>query len=109
MRIERQVPAPGIIGAFNRSHYEDVLVPRVHGNFPVTAWTGRYDEINDFERRLTEQGVLLIKCFLHISPGVQEKRLLARLDDPKRPGNTTPRTSPNALFDIPILMLTTTP
>ncbi len=83
-RIERQVPAPGIIGAFNRSHYEDVLVPRVHGDFPVTVWARRYDEINGFERRLTEQGVLLIKCFLHISPSVQEKRLLARLDNPKK-------------------------
>src|SRR6478735_8788543 len=51
-RIERQVPDPGIIGAFNRSHYEDVLVPRVHGEFPVTVWARRYDEINGFERRL---------------------------------------------------------
>ena len=83
-RIERQVPAPGIIGAFNRSHYEDVLVPRVHGDFPATVWSRRYDEINGFERRLTEQGVLLIKCFLHISPAVQEKRLLARLDNPRK-------------------------
>ncbi len=83
-RVERQVPAPGMIGAFNRSHYEDVLVPRVHGDFPVTVWARRYDEINGFERRLTEQGVLLIKCFLHISPSVQEKRLLARLDNPKK-------------------------
>jgi len=83
-RIERQVPAPGIIGAFNRSHYEDVLVPRVHGDFPATVWSRRYDEINGFERRLTEQGVLLIKCYLHISPAVQEKRLLARLDDPRK-------------------------
>jgi PPK2 family polyphosphate:nucleotide phosphotransferase len=83
-RIERQVPTPGIIGAFNRSHYEDVLVPRVHGHFAGGVWIRRYDEINSFEQRLTEQGVLLIKCFLHISPRVQEKRLLARLDNPKK-------------------------
>ncbi len=83
-RIKRQVPAPGIIGAFNRSHYEDVLVPRVHGDLPVAGWSRRIEEINGFERRLADHGVLLIKCFLHISPDVQEKRLLARLDNPKK-------------------------
>jgi len=82
-RIKRQVPAPGIIGAFNRSHYEDVLVPRVHGDSGYRL-VPRFEEINSFERRLADHGVLLIKCFLHISPDVQEKRLLARLDNPKK-------------------------
>jgi PPK2 family polyphosphate:nucleotide phosphotransferase len=83
-RIERQVPGPRIIGAFNRSHCEDVLIPRVHDSMPATLLSQRYDEINGFERRLSDHGVLLVKCFLHISPGVQEKRLVARLDDPKK-------------------------
>ena len=103
-RIERQVPSPGIIGAFNRSHYEDVLVPRVHGHFAADVWLRRYDEINSFEQRLTEQGVLLIKCFLHISPRVQGKRLLARLDNPKKswkydPEDVTERASWNSYLN----------
>jgi PPK2 family polyphosphate:nucleotide phosphotransferase len=83
-RIERQVPPPGVIGAFNRSHYEDVLVPRVHQQLAAAVWSRRFAEINTFERRLEGEGVTLIKCFLHISPGVQEKRLLARLDNPRK-------------------------
>jgi len=96
-RIKRQVPVPGIVGAFNRSHYEDVLVPRVHEQITAAAWSKRYEEINTFERRLGDNGVTLIKCFLHISPEVQEKRLLARLDDPEKiwkydPDDVTERT-----------------
>jgi PPK2 family polyphosphate:nucleotide phosphotransferase len=83
-RIKRQVPGAGVIGAFNRSHYEDILVPRVHETVPATVLAQRYAEINGFEQHLANRGVLLVKCFLHISPGVQEKRLIARLDDPKK-------------------------
>jgi PPK2 family polyphosphate:nucleotide phosphotransferase len=83
-RIKQQLPGPGIIGAFNRSHYEDVLVPRVHGELPAAVLAQRYDDINSFERRLSDDGVLLVKCFLHISPAVQEKRLLARLGHPRK-------------------------
>jgi PPK2 family polyphosphate:nucleotide phosphotransferase len=83
-RIRRQVPAPGIIGIFDRSHYEDVLVVRVEHLVPDDVWRKRYDQINDFEATLSGQGVTLVKCFLHISPQAQRKRLLARLDDPAK-------------------------
>jgi PPK2 family polyphosphate:nucleotide phosphotransferase len=83
-RIKRQVPGPGLIGVFNRSHYEDVLVPRVHEMVPTTVLAQRYAEINSFEQHLANRGVLLVKCFLHISPEEQGKRLIARLDDPKK-------------------------
>jgi hypothetical protein len=58
---------PGIIGAFNRSYYEDVLVPRVHGEIPAAVLAQRYDDINSFERRLSDDGVVLVKCFLPIA------------------------------------------
>jgi PPK2 family polyphosphate:nucleotide phosphotransferase len=80
-RIEREVPAPGLIGIFDRSHYEDVLVARVNELVPEKVWQARYDEINAFEQRLVEDGTVLIKCFLHISSAEQKERLLARLDD----------------------------
>jgi PPK2 family polyphosphate:nucleotide phosphotransferase len=83
-RIRRQVPAPGRIGVFDRSHYEDVLVARVEGLVPDDEWRGRYGEINEFEADLTEQGVTVVKCMLHISPHEQAERLLARLDDPRK-------------------------
>ena len=83
-RIRRQVPPPGIIGVFDRSHYEDVLVVRVDGLVPEEEWRGRYDEINAFEDELVASGVALVKCFLHISPEAQRERLLARLDNPKK-------------------------
>jgi PPK2 family polyphosphate:nucleotide phosphotransferase len=83
-RIRRQVPAPGRIGVFDRSHYEDVLVVRVEGLVPEDVWRGRYAEINAFEAELAEQGVTIIKCMLHISPQEQAERLLARLDDPRK-------------------------
>ena len=66
-RIKQQLPAPGIIGAFNRSYYEDVLVPRVHGEIPAAVLAQRYDDINSFERRLSDDGVVLVKCFLPIA------------------------------------------
>jgi PPK2 family polyphosphate:nucleotide phosphotransferase len=81
-RIRNQVPAPGRIGVFDRSHYEDVLVTRVDGIVPEEVWRRRFEEINAFEAELTQQGVTIIKCMLHISPAEQAERLLARLDDP---------------------------
>ncbi|HJQ00996.1 MAG TPA: PPK2 family polyphosphate kinase [Jatrophihabitans sp.] len=83
-RIRRALPGPGIIGVFNRSHYEDVLVTRVHGQLDDEAWQQRISEINAFEQELTDAGTTIIKCFLHISYGEQRDRLLARLDDPTK-------------------------
>jgi len=83
-RVRRQVPRPGLIGVFDRSHYEDVLVVRVDRVIPAAQWRKRYTEINDFEAELAADGVTLVKCFLHISPETQRERLLARLDDPNK-------------------------
>ncbi|MGN6605429.1 MAG: PPK2 family polyphosphate kinase [Jatrophihabitans sp.] len=83
-RIERKVPGPGIVGVFDRSHYEDVLIVRVHDLVPESEWQGRYDEINAFEAKLVQDGVTIIKCFLHISYDTQRERLLARLNDPDK-------------------------
>jgi PPK2 family polyphosphate:nucleotide phosphotransferase len=83
-RIHRATPSRGQIGIFNRSHYEDVLVVRVHKLVPKSTWQARYDQINDFERLLTECGVRLVKCFLHISKEEQRERLAARLEDPSK-------------------------
>jgi PPK2 family polyphosphate:nucleotide phosphotransferase len=83
-RIRRALPAAGVIGVFNRSHYEDVLVTRVHDSIDEDAWSERIADINAFERKLTESGTVLLKCFLHISYAEQRKRLLARLDDPTK-------------------------
>ena len=83
-RIERALPEPGMIGVFDRSHYEDVLVARVHALVPRREITGRYREINAFEKRLVESGTVLVKCMLHVSAEEQKQRLLARLDDPAK-------------------------
>jgi PPK2 family polyphosphate:nucleotide phosphotransferase len=83
-RIRRQLPAPGLIGVFDRSHYEDVLVVRVDGLVPEPVWRERYRAINEFEAEIAGQGVTVIKCMLHISPQEQTERLLARLDDPAK-------------------------
>ncbi len=83
-RIERALPRPGMIGIFDRSHYEEVLVVRVEELVPRDVWEQRYDEINAFESGLAEQGYTLIKCFLHISADEQKERLAARLDDPTK-------------------------
>jgi PPK2 family polyphosphate:nucleotide phosphotransferase len=80
-RIERQVPAAGFIGVFDRSHYEDVLIARVRGLAPPEEIERRYGAINDFEKRLVDAGTLVVKCMLHISSDEQRDRLLARLDD----------------------------
>ena len=77
-RVHAGVPARGQLGVFNRSHYEDVLVVRVHDLVPEKVWRARYEQINAFERLLTETGTILVKCYLHISKAEQEERLLAR-------------------------------
>ncbi|MGH3992127.1 MAG: PPK2 family polyphosphate kinase [Pseudonocardiaceae bacterium] len=83
-RIHRAVPPKGTIGVFNRSHYEDVLVVRVHGLVPESVWRPRYQQINLFERILAENGITILKFFLHISREEQRARLRARLDDPTK-------------------------
>jgi PPK2 family polyphosphate:nucleotide phosphotransferase len=83
-RIGRAVPEPGYVGIFNRSQYEDVLIVRVHSLVPESEWSTRYDRINEFERSLQDDGVHLVKVFLHISREEQQRRLLARLDDPTK-------------------------
>jgi PPK2 family polyphosphate:nucleotide phosphotransferase len=83
-RIYRAVPRKGFVGIFNRSHYEDVLVVRVHDLVPKQEWESRYERINRFEQMLDEGGTAIVKVFLHISKEEQRKRLQARLDDPKK-------------------------
>jgi PPK2 family polyphosphate:nucleotide phosphotransferase len=81
-RIHKAVPGKGMIGIFNRSHYEDVLVVRVHHLVPESVWQPRYEQINHFERLLTDTGTTILKFYLHISKEEQKERLQARLDDP---------------------------
>ena len=83
-RITNALPPPGHLGVFNRSHYEDVLIVRVHELVPRSVWSRRYARINAWERRLAKQGTTLIKCFLHLSADEQKARLLARVDDPAK-------------------------
>ena len=83
-RIEKELPGAGHLGVFNRSHYEDVLVVRVHDLVPEAEWSTRYDRINAWEAGLVDQGVTLVKVMLHISKDEQRERLLARLDDPTK-------------------------
>jgi len=80
-RIARAVPRKGSIGIFNRSHYEDVLVARVHNLVPKREWETRYDRINLFEKMLVAGGTTIVKIFLHIGKDEQRKRLQSRLDD----------------------------
>jgi PPK2 family polyphosphate:nucleotide phosphotransferase len=83
-RIHRATPAAGYVGIFNRSHYEDVLVVRVHDLVPENVWSQRYDQINAFEAELVADGLTMVKVMLHISQSEQKERLLARLDDPAK-------------------------
>jgi PPK2 family polyphosphate:nucleotide phosphotransferase len=83
-RIHKAVPEHGQIGIFNRSHYEDVLVVRVHGLVPKSVWSKRYDQINDFERMLSESGVSVMKFLLYISKDEQAKRFRERLEDKRK-------------------------
>jgi PPK2 family polyphosphate:nucleotide phosphotransferase len=77
-RVHKVAPPKGILGVFNRSHYEDVLVVRVHKLVPERVWKAHYDQINNFERLLADNGTIILKFFLHISKDEQEERLLAR-------------------------------
>jgi PPK2 family polyphosphate:nucleotide phosphotransferase len=83
-RVHQQVPGRGEMVIFNRSHYEDVLVVRVHELVPEKQWKRRYEQINAFERLLAEEGTTILKFFLHIDPEEQRERLLARLDEPDK-------------------------
>jgi len=83
-RIDKHVPPPGVIGVFDRSQYEDVLVVRVHNLVPEPQWRTRYDRINEWEAGLAARGVTIIKCFLHISYETQRLRLLKRLANPHK-------------------------
>ena len=83
-RIEKAVPGAGYVGVFDRSHYEDVLIGRVRELATPAEIERRYDAINDFEKRLADDGTVILKCMLHISPEEQLERLQARLDDPTK-------------------------
>jgi PPK2 family polyphosphate:nucleotide phosphotransferase len=83
-RIHQQVPGRGEMVIFNRSHYEDVLVVRVHNLVPPEQWKRRYAQINHFEQMLLEEGTTILKFFLHIDAEEQRERLLARLDEPAK-------------------------
>lgn len=83
-RVHKVVPRRGNIGIFNRSHYEDVLVVRVHSLVPESRWKPRYESINDFEKLLHSCDTKIVKCFLHISKQTQRERLQARLDDSRK-------------------------
>ncbi|AOT01984.1 PPK2 family polyphosphate kinase [Arthrobacter sp. U41] len=83
-RIEKEVPAAGMVGVFDRSHYEDVLIHRVHRWADPKELERRYTAINEFEARQTASGTKIVKVMLHISQDEQKERLLARLDDPSK-------------------------
>jgi PPK2 family polyphosphate:nucleotide phosphotransferase len=83
-RVHKAVPAKGMIGIFNRSHYEDVLIVRVHNIVPENVWRPRYEHINQFEKLLTDSGTTILKFYLHISKEEQKERFQARLDDPTK-------------------------
>lgn len=80
-RVHQHAPRKGNIAIFNRSHYEDVLVVRVHSLVPEEVWSLRYRQINDFERLLSENGTTILKCFLHVSKEEQRERLQKRIDE----------------------------
>ncbi len=83
-RIHQQTPGKGEMVIFNRSHYEDVLVVRVHNLVPETVWKKRFEQIKDFEQTLADEGTTILKFFLHIDLDEQKERLQARLDDPNK-------------------------
>jgi PPK2 family polyphosphate:nucleotide phosphotransferase len=83
-RIRGQLPRPGKLGVFDRSHYEDVVTVRVQNLVDRATWRRRFATINRFEEKLVAGGTVLVKCFLHISRDEQRERLLARLDDPTK-------------------------
>lgn len=90
-RVHAQAPGKGEIVIFNRSHYEDVLVVRVHSLVPERVWSKRYDHINQFEKLLADEGTTILKFFLHIDADEQKERLQARLDDPEKRWKFNPK------------------
>jgi PPK2 family polyphosphate:nucleotide phosphotransferase len=90
-RIEKRVPEPGVIGIFDRSHYEDVLIARVRHLADADEIERRYGAINEFEHDLASRGTTLIKCMLHISRAKQGERLMERLNDPTKHWKYNPR------------------
>ena len=80
-RVHQRIPARGMFGIFNRSHYEDVLVVRVRKFVPESVWQQRYEQINNFEKMLSENGVVILKFFLHVSHAEQKERMEERLQD----------------------------
>jgi PPK2 family polyphosphate:nucleotide phosphotransferase len=89
-RVHRAVPSRGDVGIFNRSHYEEVLIVRVHDLVPKSVWSTRYEQINEFERILSENQVKIVKFFLHISRDEQKKRFEERIDDPDKRWKISP-------------------
>lgn len=83
-RVHKKIPAKGEIGIFNRSHYGDVLVVRIHNLVPKEIWSKRYDHINYFEKMLSDEGVKILKFYLHISKKEQQKRLEQRIANPTK-------------------------
>jgi PPK2 family polyphosphate:nucleotide phosphotransferase len=83
-RIRRRLPEPGMLGVFDRSHYEDVVTVRVRELAPRSVWSRRFGAIDRFERGLAEDGMAILKCYLHISRAEFTERQLARLDDPTK-------------------------
>ena len=83
-RIHQATPRKGYVAVFNRSHYEDVLVVRVHNLVPEEVWSKRYDEINTFEKQLVDNGTHIVKFYLHIDAAEQLDRFKQRIDDPNR-------------------------
>jgi PPK2 family polyphosphate:nucleotide phosphotransferase len=83
-RVKRALPQPGLVGVFDRSHYEDVLIVKVHDLADARTVESRYDQINEFEAELAADGVVVLKCMLHISPDKQHERLAERLANPEK-------------------------
>ena len=83
-RVHKAVPGKGMVGVFNRSHYEDVLIVRVQNFVPESVWRPRYEQINQFEKLLTDTGTTILKFYLHISKDEQRERLQDRVDDPTK-------------------------
>ncbi len=90
-RVHAAAPAKGMIGIFNRSHYESVLVERMHKITPESIWSARYDHINAFEKLLADEGTVILKFCLHISKEEQRKRMEARLADPAKNWKFNPK------------------
>ncbi|HEX2838063.1 MAG TPA: polyphosphate kinase 2 family protein [Phycisphaerales bacterium] len=90
-RIHAAVPPKGEIGIFNRAHYEDVLIVRVHSFVPEKIWRDRYEQINEFEKYLASNHITILKFMLHISKDEQRERLQARLDDPEKHWKFSPQ------------------